>query len=39
VPDDNLMRGLLDDEVFTGRDRVQPERPRRCCQTSFVDDK
>ena len=35
---DKLMRAFLDDEVFTGQVRVQPETTRRRRQTSFLDD-
>jgi hypothetical protein len=31
------MRAFLDDEVFTGQVRVQPDTPRRHRQTSFLD--
>ena len=35
---DKLMRAFLDDEVFTGQVRLQPETPRKRRQTSFLDD-
>jgi hypothetical protein len=35
---DKLMRAFLDDEVFTGQVRIQPERPRQNRQTSLDDD-
>jgi hypothetical protein len=34
---DKLMRAFLDDEVFTGQVRVQPDTLRRHRQTSFLD--
>jgi hypothetical protein len=35
---DKLMRAFLDDEVFTGQVRIQPERQRQHWQTSLDDD-
>lgn len=35
---DKLMRAFLDDEVFTGRVRLQGERARNDRQTSLLDD-
>jgi hypothetical protein len=35
---DKLMRAFLDDEVFTGQVRIQPDRPGRNRQTSLLDD-
>jgi hypothetical protein len=35
---DKLMRAFLDDEVFTGQVRIQPEPQRQNAQTSLDDD-